>query len=156
MTTAIERLQTALDTLRLKAVEARLESLLEQASKKEAPLRPRPRKRLSEVQGWGIFDRNYGEFSTGIDTKGASSLRVPSPGCWGACPVPRKTKRRRSRSCRLLVVSLAWDASRSVGGGPEQFVLAYRVQPGAAGKVAAAWKQRSRYNDACQCADLTN
>src|SRR5947209_17961762 len=35
MTTAIERLQTALDTLRLKAVEARLESLLEQASKKE-------------------------------------------------------------------------------------------------------------------------
>src|SRR3989454_11771155 len=33
-----------------------------------APLRPRPRKRLSEVQGWGIFDRNYGEFSTGIDT----------------------------------------------------------------------------------------
>src|SRR2546427_755171 len=32
-----------------------------------APLRPRPRKRLSEVQGWGIFDRNYGEFSTGID-----------------------------------------------------------------------------------------
>src|SRR5207245_4403870 len=67
MTTAIERLQTALDTLRLKAVEARLESLLEQASKKEAPLRPRPRKRLSEVQGWGNFDRNYGEFSTGID-----------------------------------------------------------------------------------------
>src|SRR3989454_9357257 len=35
MTTAIDRLQTALDTLRLKAVEARLESLLEQASKKE-------------------------------------------------------------------------------------------------------------------------
>jgi len=35
MTTAIERLQTALDTLRLEAAEARLESLLEQASKKE-------------------------------------------------------------------------------------------------------------------------
>ena len=74
MTTAIDRLQTALDTLRLKAVEARLESLLEQASKKEAPLRPRPRKRLSEVQGWGNFDRNYGEFSTGID------MKLPSAG----------------------------------------------------------------------------
>src|SRR3989449_7094134 len=35
MTTAIEGLQTALDALRLKAGDARLESLLEQASKKE-------------------------------------------------------------------------------------------------------------------------
>src|SRR5438477_7490262 len=33
--TAVERLQTALNGLGLKAVEARLESLLEQASKKE-------------------------------------------------------------------------------------------------------------------------
>jgi hypothetical protein len=33
--TPIERLQTALNGLGLKAVEARLESLLEQASKKE-------------------------------------------------------------------------------------------------------------------------
>jgi DNA replication protein DnaC len=33
--TAIERLQTTLNTLGVKAVEARLESLLEQASKKE-------------------------------------------------------------------------------------------------------------------------
>jgi hypothetical protein len=36
MNTPIERLQTALETLGLKAVEARLENLLEQASKKEA------------------------------------------------------------------------------------------------------------------------
>jgi DNA replication protein DnaC len=35
MNTPIERLQTALETLGLKAVEARLENLLEQASKKE-------------------------------------------------------------------------------------------------------------------------
>ena len=35
MTTPIERLETALQTLGLKAVEARLENLLEQASKKE-------------------------------------------------------------------------------------------------------------------------
>ncbi len=35
MNTPIERLQTALQTLGLKAVEARLENLLEQASKKE-------------------------------------------------------------------------------------------------------------------------
>jgi DNA replication protein DnaC len=35
MSTPIERLQTALETLGLKAVEARLENLLEQASKKE-------------------------------------------------------------------------------------------------------------------------
>src|SRR3989442_1557485 len=35
MNTAIERLQTALETLGLKAVEARLENLLEQASKQE-------------------------------------------------------------------------------------------------------------------------
>jgi hypothetical protein len=35
MTTPIERLQTTLETLGLKAVEARLENLLEQASKKE-------------------------------------------------------------------------------------------------------------------------
>src|SRR5256712_12923452 len=91
MTTAIERLQTALDTLRLKAVEARLESLLEQASKKEAPLRPRPRKRLSEVQGWGNFDRNYGEFSTGIDMSPAlevSQLRK------------RSEERRVGKECR--------------------------------------------------------
>ena len=36
MNTPIERLQTALETLGLKAVEARLENLLEQASKKES------------------------------------------------------------------------------------------------------------------------
>ena len=35
MNTPIERLQTALETLGLKAVEARLENLLEQASKQE-------------------------------------------------------------------------------------------------------------------------
>ena len=35
MNTPIERLHTALETLGLKAVEARLENLLEQASKKE-------------------------------------------------------------------------------------------------------------------------
>ena len=35
MNTPIERLQTALETLGLKAVEQRLENLLEQASKKE-------------------------------------------------------------------------------------------------------------------------
>src|SRR5437763_14026177 len=35
MNTPIERLQTALETLGLKAVEARLEGLLEQAAKKE-------------------------------------------------------------------------------------------------------------------------
>src|SRR5207245_10757761 len=35
MNTPIERLQTALEALGLKAVEARLENLLEQASKKE-------------------------------------------------------------------------------------------------------------------------
>src|SRR2546430_17323742 len=35
MNTPIERLQTALETLGLKAVEVRLENLLEQASKKE-------------------------------------------------------------------------------------------------------------------------
>ena len=35
MNTPIERLQTSLETLGLKAVEARLENLLEQASKKE-------------------------------------------------------------------------------------------------------------------------
>src|ERR1700683_2144882 len=35
MNTPIERLQTALETLGLKAVQARLENLLEQASKKE-------------------------------------------------------------------------------------------------------------------------
>ena len=35
MNTPIERLQTALETLGLKAVEARLENLLEEASKKE-------------------------------------------------------------------------------------------------------------------------
>jgi hypothetical protein len=34
MNTPIERLQTALETLGLKAVEQRLENLLEQASKK--------------------------------------------------------------------------------------------------------------------------
>src|SRR5258708_35630993 len=33
-----------------------------------APLRPRPRRPIHEVQGWGIFDRYNGEFSTGIDT----------------------------------------------------------------------------------------
>jgi hypothetical protein len=35
MSTPIERLQTALEALGLKAVEARLENLLEQASKKD-------------------------------------------------------------------------------------------------------------------------
>jgi hypothetical protein len=35
MNTPMERLQTALETLGLKAVQARLENLLEQASKKE-------------------------------------------------------------------------------------------------------------------------
>ena len=30
-------------------------------------LRPRPRRPIHEVQGWGIFDRYNGEFSTGID-----------------------------------------------------------------------------------------
>lgn len=35
MNTPIERLQTVLETLGLKAVEARLENLLEQAAKKE-------------------------------------------------------------------------------------------------------------------------
>jgi DNA replication protein DnaC len=35
MSTPIERLQTALETLGLKAVEARLENLLEEAAKKE-------------------------------------------------------------------------------------------------------------------------
>src|SRR3974377_674247 len=33
-----------------------------------APLRPRPWRPIHEVQGWGIFDRHNGEFSTGIDT----------------------------------------------------------------------------------------
>ena len=37
--TLIERLQTALETLGLKAVQARLENLLEQASKKEPAMR---------------------------------------------------------------------------------------------------------------------
>ncbi|HKN26238.1 MAG TPA: tetratricopeptide repeat protein, partial [Candidatus Acidoferrum sp.] len=32
-----------------------------------APLRPRPRRPIHELQGWGIFDRYNGEFSTGID-----------------------------------------------------------------------------------------
>jgi hypothetical protein len=38
MNTPVERLHTALETLGLKAVEARLENLLEQASKKRAEL----------------------------------------------------------------------------------------------------------------------
>jgi hypothetical protein len=38
MSTPIERLQTALATLGLKAVEARLENLLEEAAKKEPSL----------------------------------------------------------------------------------------------------------------------
>src|SRR3989475_12042577 len=32
-----------------------------------APLPPRPRRPIHEVQGWGIFDRHHGEFSTGVD-----------------------------------------------------------------------------------------
>ncbi|HZU27477.1 MAG TPA: hypothetical protein VFA04_18255, partial [Bryobacteraceae bacterium] len=32
-----------------------------------APLRPGPRKSIHELRGWGIFDRQNGEFSTGID-----------------------------------------------------------------------------------------
>ena len=39
MNTPIERLQTALEALGLKAVEARLENLLEQASKKSRATR---------------------------------------------------------------------------------------------------------------------
>src|SRR3989442_13220930 len=46
-----------------------------------APLRPRPRRPIHEVQGWGIFDRYNGEFSTGIDSFRSSCLvdRVPAP-----------------------------------------------------------------------------
>jgi DNA replication protein DnaC len=32
-----------------------------------APLRPRPRRPIHEVQGWRVFDRYNGEFSIGID-----------------------------------------------------------------------------------------
>jgi hypothetical protein len=33
-----------------------------------APLRPRPRRPIHDLQGWGIFDRRNGEFSSGVDT----------------------------------------------------------------------------------------
>jgi hypothetical protein len=32
---------------------------------------------MTEVQGWGIFDRHNGEFSTGVDTR-AASASLPS------------------------------------------------------------------------------
>jgi transposase len=34
-----------------------------------APLRPRPRRQLYRLQGWGIFDRRNGESSSGFDKK---------------------------------------------------------------------------------------
>ena len=37
------------------------------APKDGAALRPRRRKHLYDFQGWGIFDRHKGEFSSGID-----------------------------------------------------------------------------------------
>ena len=42
-----------------------------------APLRPTPRRPIHELQGWGIFDRHNGEFSTGIDN-GESIFQVTS------------------------------------------------------------------------------
>ena len=33
-----------------------------------APLRPRPKRLIHDLQGWGIFDRRSGEFSSGVDT----------------------------------------------------------------------------------------
>jgi hypothetical protein len=53
MNTPIDRLQTALETLGLKAVEARLENLLEQASKKEPSYADFLDELLScEVEAW--------------------------------------------------------------------------------------------------------
>ena len=47
-----------------------------------APLRPRPGRPIHEVQGWGIFNRYKGEFSTGIDksTGSSSQARLLAPG----------------------------------------------------------------------------
>src|SRR5580704_19153885 len=50
-----------------------------------APLRPRPRRPINEVQGWGIFDRHNEEFSTGIDKteqtqKIARAINMRKPG----------------------------------------------------------------------------
>ncbi|PYT58991.1 MAG: hypothetical protein DMG35_15750, partial [Acidobacteria bacterium] len=44
-----------------------------------APLRPRPWRLLHEVQGWGIFDRYNGEFSTGIDKTFNLAVEVDVP-----------------------------------------------------------------------------
>jgi IstB-like ATP binding protein len=58
-----------------------------------APLRPRPRRPIDEVQGWGIFNRYNGEFSIGIDKRNRTMNR-PSGCCaraWRKIPPTRRS-----------------------------------------------------------------
>ena len=39
--------------------------------------RPRPRRQIRDLQGWGIFDRRNGEFSSGVDK--SARVKIPQP-----------------------------------------------------------------------------